>query len=180
MAWSVARAFSPADGERSGLPSTGLRRKTSARSSRSPAATCRSRLACTYPSTLGWLPPSCADVPAQCDRRAIDRERSQANAVARRLRTSERTVRLRARATGRAAAGHTRVAAFDLGASGGRVIVGAVGAGRLELHEIHRFPNIPVRVLGTLHWDVLRLYTGALDGLRAAAGRSGLASIGID
>ena len=72
------------------------------------------------------------------------------------------------------------VAAADLGASGGRVMVGQAGAGRLDLHEAHRFGNVPVRVAGTLHWDILRLYQDVLDGLRAAARSFGLASVGID
>ena len=59
------------------------------------------------------------------------------------------------------------VAAVDLGASGGRVMLGVIrGRDRLELRELHRFPNVPVRVLGTLHWDILSLYRGALDGIR--------------
>jgi rhamnulokinase len=74
----------------------------------------------------------------------------------------------------------TTVAAADLGASGGRVMVGQVGAGRLDLHEAHRFGNAPVRVSGTLHWDILRLYQDVLDGLRGAARSFGLASVGID
>jgi rhamnulokinase len=76
----------------------------------------------------------------------------------------------------------TAVAAVDLGASGGRVMMGTVGQGQqLELHELHRFPNIPVRVLGTLHWDILALFQGVLDGLAAAArAGAGLASLGID
>ena len=59
-------------------------------------------------------------------------------------------------------------AAVDLGASSGRVMVARVGPERLDLHEVHRFPNRPVRTAGTLHWDVLGLYGGILDGLRAA------------
>ena len=76
----------------------------------------------------------------------------------------------------------TAVAAVDLGASGGRVMMGTVGRGQqLELQELHRFPNVPVRVLGTLHWDVLALFQGVLDGLGAAArAGTGLASLGID
>jgi len=71
--------------------------------------------------------------------------------------------------TGAAAAGAAAaVAAVDLGASGGRVMIGQVGRGQLDLHEAHRFPNTPVRVLGTLHWDILALYRNALEGLRAA------------
>ena len=74
------------------------------------------------------------------------------------------------------------VAAVNLGASGGRVMMGTVGQGQqLKLHELHRFPNVPVRVLGTLHWDILALFQGVLDGLGAAARAGvGLASLGID
>jgi rhamnulokinase len=73
------------------------------------------------------------------------------------------------------------VAAVDLGASGGRVMVGRVGPGRLGLVEAHRFANIPVETLGTLHWDGLALFRGVIEGLRAV-GRlaSDLTSIGID
>src|ERR1700722_6610883 len=78
------------------------------------------------------------------------------------------------------AAGGAAVAAVDLGASGGRVMVGQVGHGQLDLHEAHRFANTPVRVLGTLHWDILGLYRGMLDGLGAAARAFSLASVGID
>ncbi len=72
-------------------------------------------------------------------------------------------------------------AAVDLGASSGRVMVARVGPDRLDLHEVHRFANRPVRTAGTLHWDVLALYAGVLDGLRAA-GRDagGLDGVGID
>ncbi|GIE75396.1 carbohydrate kinase [Actinoplanes philippinensis] len=68
-------------------------------------------------------------------------------------------------------------AAVDLGASSGRVVVGRFHDGTLELEVVHRFPNEPVRVVGTLHWDILSLYRGVLDGL-AAAGP--VRSIGID
>jgi rhamnulokinase len=79
----------------------------------------------------------------------------------------------------------TAVAAADLGASGGRVMMGIVGGagGRddeLKLRELHRFPNVPVRVLGTLHWDILALFQGVLDGVRAAARAGDVASLGID
>lgn len=73
------------------------------------------------------------------------------------------------------------VVPIDLGASSGRVMVAEVGDGRLELTEVHRFANRPVLVRDTLHWDVLGLYQGVLDGLAAVA-RSGAApvSVGID
>ncbi|RZS91056.1 rhamnulokinase [Motilibacter rhizosphaerae] len=73
------------------------------------------------------------------------------------------------------------VAAVDLGASSGRVMAGTVGADRLELHEAHRFANEPVRVGGTLHWDILAIHRGMLEGLRRAAGTAGrLDGVGID
>jgi rhamnulokinase len=56
-----------------------------------------------------------------------------------------------------------------------------VGPRRLDLHEVHRFPNRPVRTAGTLHWDVLALHGGVLDGLRAAGRDLGrLDGVGID
>lgn len=69
-------------------------------------------------------------------------------------------------------------AAVDLGASSGRVMTGLVGPGTLRLTELRRFPNRPVQVNGTLHWDILGLYGNVLDGLRSAP--PGLASVGID
>ena len=74
----------------------------------------------------------------------------------------------------------TTVAAVDLGASSGRVMTGQAGPGRLELREVHRFPNRPVAAAGTLYWDILRLYADLLDGLAAAARTGKLASVGID
>jgi rhamnulokinase len=72
-------------------------------------------------------------------------------------------------------------AAVDLGASSGRVMVARVGADNLGLTEAHRFTNRPVRTGGRLHWDVLGLYAGVLDGLRAAGREAGrLDGIGID
>jgi rhamnulokinase len=71
-----------------------------------------------------------------------------------------------------------RVAAVDLGASSGRVMAAEVGDDRLGLTEVARFPNGPVRLGDTLHWDVLALYRGILDGLRAAG--PDLDAVGID
>ncbi|MDX2758937.1 rhamnulokinase [Streptomyces europaeiscabiei] len=68
-------------------------------------------------------------------------------------------------------------AAVDLGASSGRVMVGRAGRDSLELVEAHRFPNRPVRTPEGLRWDVLALYAGVLDGLKAAGQ---VDSVGID
>ncbi len=72
-------------------------------------------------------------------------------------------------------------AAVDLGASSGRVMVGQVTEGVVDLQEVNRFGNHPVRVNGTLQWDILSLYRGLLDGL-VVAGRhpGGLVGVGID
>ncbi|GAC1665331.1 MAG: rhamnulokinase family protein [Candidatus Limnocylindrales bacterium] len=76
------------------------------------------------------------------------------------------------------------VAAVDLGASSGRVMVGRVAPNELELTEIQRFANEPVRLPSGLHWDILRLYREVSIGLRAAARAAdaggGLVSVAID
>lgn len=73
-----------------------------------------------------------------------------------------------------------RVLAFDLGAESGRAILGAWRDGRLELEEVHRFANGPVRVGPRLYWDVLRLFGEMKAGLALAAKRGALASLGVD
>jgi sugar (pentulose or hexulose) kinase len=72
------------------------------------------------------------------------------------------------------------VAAVDLGASGGRVIAGRAAPGLVELHEVSRFGNEPVRAGGTLYWDILRLYASVESGLRGAAAAYPLSGAGID
>jgi rhamnulokinase len=73
------------------------------------------------------------------------------------------------------------VAAVDLGASSGRVIVGRVGPRTLEVDEVHRFSNAPIDLPDGLHWDVLRLFGEIVDGLRRAnRAAPDLASVGID
>ncbi|KZE88570.1 rhamnulokinase [Microbacterium sp. TNHR37B] len=74
-----------------------------------------------------------------------------------------------------------QVAAVDLGATSGRVIVGRVGAGVLETTTVARFPNEPVATADGLHWNILGLYAAALDGLRSAfTAHPEIRSIGID
>jgi rhamnulokinase len=73
------------------------------------------------------------------------------------------------------------VAAVDLGATSGRVILGRFERGRIAMDTVGRFANTPVRTPDGLHWDLLGLYRGALDGLRSAfRADPGLASIGVD
>lgn len=60
-------------------------------------------------------------------------------------------------------------------------MVAAVDPDRLDLTEVLRFANRPVRAGGTLHWDILALWAGTLDGLRAAGRTSGgLDGVGVD
>jgi rhamnulokinase len=75
-----------------------------------------------------------------------------------------------------------RFLAFDLGAESGRAVVGTLCDGALTTEEIHRFPNRPVRVLGTLYWDALALYGNLIEGMRIYGRQYGrnVASIGID
>jgi rhamnulokinase len=70
----------------------------------------------------------------------------------------------------------TDFAAIDLGASSGRVVVGHLSGGRVELTELHRFANRPVQLPDGLHWNLLHLFTEALTALR---GRS-LAGVAVD
>lgn len=61
------------------------------------------------------------------------------------------------------------VAAIDLGATSGRVVVGGLVGGELRLRHVARFPNVPVRLPDGLHWDVLSLYSAAMRGLAQAS-----------
>ncbi|MBD5787625.1 rhamnulokinase [Cellulosimicrobium terreum] len=74
------------------------------------------------------------------------------------------------------------VAAVDLGATSGRVIVGHLDGPDLRLRHVARFPNEPVRTRDGLHWDLLGLYRHVLDGLTAAERENPgeIESIGID
>ena len=74
-----------------------------------------------------------------------------------------------------------RVAAIDLGASSGRVVVGHGNEQGFTLREVHRFANHPRLVDGVLRWDARALFAGILDGLRAAAGQAGpLDAVSVD
>lgn len=72
--------------------------------------------------------------------------------------------------------------AFDLGAESGRGVLGRFDGRKLQLEEIHRFPNGPVRLLDHLHWDVLRLFSEMQQALRLCVHREGpdLAGLGVD
>ena len=71
--------------------------------------------------------------------------------------------------------------AVDFGASNGRVIAGTIVNGVVELQELHRFPNKPVRLGERLYWNFLTLFEEMKTGLRIAAQRGlNINGIGID
>ncbi|MEU2257720.1 rhamnulokinase family protein [Nocardia xishanensis] len=78
-----------------------------------------------------------------------------------------------------------QVAAVDLGATSGRVILATVGPDGLDIRQVARFPNDPVEVWNgrrtALHWDFAGLYGHLRKGLAEAARQaSGLLGVGID
>lgn len=74
----------------------------------------------------------------------------------------------------------THFLGFDLGAESGRAMSGRLRAGVLDLAEVCRFPNEPVREHGSLHWDLERLWAEMQRALERAAGVARLDSIGVD
>ncbi len=72
--------------------------------------------------------------------------------------------------------------AADLGAESGRVVLGSLAGGRLEIEEIRRFPNQPVELPSGLYWDAFRLFHEIVEGLTTAGRERRLkpAGIGVD
>lgn len=72
--------------------------------------------------------------------------------------------------------------AIDLGASSGRVLAGSFDGTRIELNELNRFENIPVKLPSGLHWNITSLYQAIVEGLEKAANTYGdsVVSLGID
>jgi len=63
--------------------------------------------------------------------------------------------------------------AVDLGAESGRVMAGVWNGKSLRLEELHRFPNGPVSLAGTLRRDVLRLLAEIQNGMALAGKKYG-------
>jgi len=73
------------------------------------------------------------------------------------------------------------IAAIDLGASSGRVMLVEVGPHSLQAREIHRFRNDPVALPDGVHWDILRLFHEVAEGLlRSVRVSPDLLSVGVD
>jgi len=71
-------------------------------------------------------------------------------------------------------------AAVDLGASGGKVMLGRFDGSKVTLQEVYRFPNGPVQVEDHVYWDVRRLFEEVKKGLGLAGRAARLDSIGLD
>ena len=71
--------------------------------------------------------------------------------------------------------------AFDLGASSGRAVIGRFNGRKVDLEEIHRFPNGAMDLPGGLYWNAVGLYSEILIGLRKARTEAdSLESTGLD
>ena len=68
--------------------------------------------------------------------------------------------------------------AFDLGAESGRAMLGHLTGDRLAVTPVHRFVNTPLRVDGTLRWDVDDLWLQMRHALTLTSGT--LTSVGVD
>lgn len=73
-----------------------------------------------------------------------------------------------------------RLAAVDLGAESGRVVLGELRGSGIVLRVAHRFENRPVRLPDGLHWNLAGLFEHVLTGLAAAAGDGRLDGVGVD
>lgn len=71
----------------------------------------------------------------------------------------------------------SRHLAVDLGASGGRVALGTVVDGRLEVEILHRWPHAGVQT-NNLYWDILAIWKEVLTGLAKAGGK--VESVGVN
>ncbi len=72
------------------------------------------------------------------------------------------------------------IAAIDLGASSGRVMLARINDDQITIEEAHRFSNGPVRVFDHLYWNVFRLFEEIKIGLGKAGQLATLSSLGLD
>jgi rhamnulokinase len=71
--------------------------------------------------------------------------------------------------------------AIDLGASGGRHILGHTEDGKLILEEVHRFSNAPLRQGDALVWDDERIFGEIAAGIVKCGALNKIPhSVGID
>ncbi len=82
--------------------------------------------------------------------------------------------------------GISRFLALDIGAESGRGEIITLHDNKVEIEEIHRFPNRPVNLCGTLFWDFPFLFAELLASLRVCADKGlsikgiGISTWGVD
>ncbi|HVU07205.1 MAG TPA: rhamnulokinase family protein [Verrucomicrobiae bacterium] len=72
--------------------------------------------------------------------------------------------------------------AVDLGASSGRVVAGIFDGAKLELAELNRFSNEPVKLTDGWHWNFEKLFGDIKNGISLAVKKYGdaVVSVGVD
>ena len=71
--------------------------------------------------------------------------------------------------------------AFDIGASGGRAIIGSLKDNTISIREIRRFYNGMTIIHGSYYWDIFRLFEEIKYGIKDAVTQNEIPlSIGID
>lgn len=75
-----------------------------------------------------------------------------------------------------------KLAAIDIGAETGRVIIGHMNENSLKLEELYRFPSLPSQSNKHLYTDVNRIWTNIQSGLQRTADmyKEQISSIGVD
>ena len=75
----------------------------------------------------------------------------------------------------------THYVACDLGAESGRVMLGSLDSGKLVIEEIHRFPNVTIRIGKSIRWDILRTFDELKKGIAKVAARGiSVSSLSVD
>ena len=72
--------------------------------------------------------------------------------------------------------------AVDLGAGSGRVVAGIYDGSRLDMAELNRFSNDPVKEADGWHWNLEQLFTNVRQGIAIAVKKYGdaVVSVGVD
>jgi rhamnulokinase len=73
-----------------------------------------------------------------------------------------------------------RHVAIDLGASGGRVALGTIADGKVQVEVLHRFANGGTWLPSGLYWDVIGLWREILYGLKLAGEKGKIDSVGVN
>lgn len=74
----------------------------------------------------------------------------------------------------------TNVLSFDFGASSARAVLGTYDGDKLSLKEVHRFENIPLKIEGTLYWDIDMLFNEVKQTLTKVCSQTKVESVAVD